>query len=252
MKDWDKFIDNKLKSVVQRSGKKVKTLDEVFDKRSLLAFYKLFTKGILDRVDFPISTGKEANIYKATTPKGKPVVVKVYRTSTSTFKHMWDYIEFDPRFKSVYSARQRIIYEWAKKEYSNLRRLWNAGVKVPKPIAYLNNMIVMEYIGDEQRPAPLLREVKLTNPLKVFEQITQDLVKAYNRAGLVHADLSAFNIMIDKGIPRIFDVGQAVVKDHPRAKEFLERDIKNLVSYFNKLGVPVSEASIYNRLGVKK
>ena len=252
MTDWYELADQKLKAVIQRDGKKEKTLDEVFDKRTLLAFYKLFSRGVLSRVDFPISTGTEANIFKATTPQGNSVAVNIYRINTSTFRRLREYVESDPQFDLRHSSKSKIIFEWAKKEYSNLRLLWNAGVRVPEPIAYLNNILVMEYLGSEQKPAPLLRETNLANPSEVFDQITQDLVKAYKRANLVHSDLSSFNIMIHQGVPWLFDVAQAVSRDHPRAGEFLDRDIKNLVNYFGKLGVHVSKSIIYNKLSDKK
>ncbi len=64
----------------------------------------------------------------------------------------------------------------------------------------------------------------------------------YQKAELVHADLSEYNIMIWKGKPIIFDISQAVLVKHPMADTFLRRDLENLNNYFRKLGVEVKSA----------
>ncbi len=110
-----------------------KVVDEVFDKRNLMRLYKMFSDGVIERLDFPIATGKEGNVFRATTPKGGFVAVKIYRTTTATFKDMAKYVQGDPRFKGISNNRKRLILAWAAKEYSNLRRLTDAGVRVPKP-----------------------------------------------------------------------------------------------------------------------
>jgi len=67
-----------------------------------------------------------------------------------------------------------------------------------------------------------------------------DNIKAlYCKAKIVHADLSEYNIMVWRGDPVLFDFGQAILTSHPRAASFLERDVKNIVSFFAKRGVEV-------------
>ena len=63
--------------------------------------------------------------------------------------------------------------------------------------------------------------------------------RLYRKAGLVHADLSEYNIMIWKGKPVLFDVSQTVSRKHPMAREFLRRDLENMIRYFKRLGVAV-------------
>ena len=98
-----------------------KTYDEVFDRNTLLLLYKLVTRGILDSMDYPISTGKEGNIFKATGCDGEMLAVKIYRTSTSTYKHLTKYITGDPRFRKVPKDHRSIVYLWAQKEYKRLK-----------------------------------------------------------------------------------------------------------------------------------
>ena len=86
-----------------------KTYAEVFDKRNLLRIYKLFSDGVIDMIDFPISTGKEGNVFRAMTSDGDLLAVKIYRTSTATFRDMAKYIQGDPRFEGVTGNRRKLI-----------------------------------------------------------------------------------------------------------------------------------------------
>ena len=141
-----KKLDRKLQSVIDRVGADRKTLDEVFDKSTLLALEKLISSKVIDILDFPISTGKEGNVFRGVTPDKKFVAVKIYRTSTSTFKHISEYIIGDPRFSSLPKNRRDVIFAWTQKEFKNLERLARVGVSAPKPITKIKNVLVMEYI----------------------------------------------------------------------------------------------------------
>ena len=176
-------------------------------------------------MDFPISTGKEGNVFRGITPDKKFVAVKIYRTSTSTFKHISNYIVGDPRFKSIRKTRRDIVYAWTKREFKNLVRLHKAGVKAPKPIIYINNVLVMEYIGNFENAAPLLKDVSLENPKEIFDTLINFISKMYRKAELVHGDISAYNVLIHDNKPYLIDLGQGVLVEHPNALEFLKRDI---------------------------
>jgi len=215
-----------------------KTLDEVFDKPALLTIYKLMTDGYIDTIDFPISTGKEANVFRVTSPEGKRYALKIYRTSNATFKRIARYIEGDTRFRGIQGSTRKIVQAWATKEYKNLQRLTDAKVRVPAPIKFHNNMLLMEYIGTEEMPAPMLRNVLLEDPGAVYKLILKYMRLAYRKAELVHADLSEYNVLWQDG-PVIIDVGQATMLDHPNAMEFLKRDVENINRYFRSLDVKV-------------
>jgi len=219
-----------------------KSYDEVFDQQNLMIIYKMLSDGIFDKLDFPVSTGKEGNVFRASTKDGKFVAVKIYRTSTSTFRDMAKYVQGDPRFKGLTSHKRKLIYAWANKEYLNLMALDRAGVRVPKAIAQRQNVVVMEYIGDENEPAKELRNVSLEDPESVARKILNYMRLAYRKARLVHSDISEFNILMLHGEPVIIDVGQAVLLEHPNAEEWLERDVANVVRYFKKHGVKLDAA----------
>lgn len=247
-----KKLDRKLQPVIDRVGLDRKTLDEVFDKSTLHSLEKLISDKVIDILDFPISTGKEGNVFRGVTPDKRFVAVKIYRTSTSTFKHMSDYIFGDPRFASLQKNRREIIFTWTQKEFKNLKRLDEAGVNAPKPITKIKNVLVMEYIGDKEQPAPKLRDVNLDNPQLMFNTLIDFISIMYKKAGLVHSDMSAFNVLIYDKKPYLIDLGQGVLLEHPQSYEFLKRDIHNIVAYFNKYKIKANEKQIYKRITKKE
>ena len=213
-----------------------KSVDEVFDKQNLMRIYKLMSDGVVDRFDFPISTGKEGNVFRASTRDGKFLAVKIYRTSTGTFGEMWKYINGDPRFKRVSSNRKRLVLSWANKEFLNLKLLHWAGVRVPEPVVQHDNIVVMEYIGDDIEPARQLKYVQPEDPEGLSMKVMSYVRLAYQKAKLVHCDLSEFNILMFRNEPVLIDVGQGVLVSHANAEEWLERDVRNMVRYFGRHG----------------
>lgn len=220
-----------------------KTYDEVFDHAALLTIASLITDGVLSTLDYPVSTGKEANIFHATGPDGRGKAVKIYRIATATFRNIAVYIEGDPRFKKVKRATRPTLLAWAQKEYKNLVRMEDAGVRVPRPERVLDNVLVMEYIGDETQPAPSLREVALEHPGAVYEDVLSNM-RAIRAAELVHADLSEYNLLWWGGRVVVIDVGQAVPLDHPRAPEWFERDVANIARFFKRRRLDVTPAGL--------
>jgi RIO kinase 1 len=222
---------------------------EVFDKRTLETLYKLANQGYLKILNGAISTGKEANVFKGINDEDKFVAVKIYRITTSDFKKMQDYIQGDPRFKVNTSNKRQVVNVWVNKEFRNLKRACEYGVRVPRPIIAKNNILIMEFIGDEEgNPAPLLKDAYITNPHRTFDQLINYIKILYNNAKLVHGDLSGFNILMNGDEPVIIDISQGVVVDHPIAEELLNRDIVNLLKDFKKLGIKLSEDEIKSKI----
>lgn len=216
--------------------------DAVFDKRTLMDLYSLASKGVIDALGGSVCTGKEANIFRAIVGE-KELVLKIYRISTSNFNSMQDYLHGDPRFSSVKGTKRAIVAAWTRKEFRNLSRAEEVGIRVPHPIAMKENILVMDLIGEGERIAPPLKDVDLDaeEAKHIYDKIAEYISVLYNRAQLVHADLSEFNILYDVGEPVIIDMGQSVTLDHPMARKFLERDIANVAHYFKKkynLGSP--------------
>jgi RIO kinase 1 len=222
---------------------------EVFDKKTLETLYTLANHGYIHILYGAISTGKEANVFKGLDENGNFVAVKIYRITTSDFKKMQNYIQGDPRFKVRTTNKRQIVYAWVNKEFRNLKRAREHGVKVPRPIVAKNNILVMEFIGDKDgNPAPLMKDANISNPNKVLEKLVNYVKILYNDAKLVHGDLSNFNILINDDEPVIIDISQGVVVDHPFSLELLNRDILNLTIAFKKLGINISENEIKSEI----
>ena len=239
-----KKLDQELQQILDRDGVDRKTLDQVFDKPTLLSLGKLISDRVIATVDFPISTGKEANIFRASTPQKNFVAVKIYRVSTMTFKHIAKYIVGDPRFNCHNKSRRDIIYAWTTKEMKNLERLHQIKIPVPAPVKRLNNILVMEYIGDADQSAPLLKDVDVHYPQQLFTTLMDCIFQMYQKAGLVHADLSPYNVLMYKDKPYLIDLGQGVVLEHPMSSEFLKRDVHNIVHFFHRYGVKSKEQDL--------
>ncbi|MBC7086818.1 MAG: serine protein kinase RIO [Methanomethylovorans sp.] len=247
IKNIDQLIDSERKK--QKDSEKIKVTENVFDEATLKALYTLSKKGIIEALGGPISTGKEANVFFAEGKQHHSLAVKIYRITTSTFNSMEDYIIGDPRFKDIRHTKKDIVIAWTKKEYRNLLRAVEVGIKVPKPIITERNILVMDFVGKDEKPYPLLKDVILEEEIanKVFDIIINYVKKLYQNAGLVHGDLSEYNVLIDTESmePILIDMGQSVTLEHPKADQFLRRDIQNIVRYFRKYGIKTGENGLY-------
>ncbi len=227
-----------------KSGDERSTLAEVFDAQTLMTIYDFMTSGVIEHIGFPISTGKEGNVFYAEDPNGEPMALKIFRTSTSTFKRINKYIEGDPRFGDIKGNRRKLIYAWTRKEYSNLNRYWDAGIPVPEPFAFKKNCLIMEYIGDENSPAPQLKNCVLEEPDETYDEVVSFAIDGFRDARLVHGDLSEYNVLMFEGEPVLIDCGQAVTSDHFNAKEFLRRDIENVNRFFKNRGADIISVDV--------
>lgn len=233
------------------SEKRIKSVEdkrvgsEVFDSITLKTLYKLANTGYIHRLNGAISTGKEANVFKGLDEDDNFVAVKIYRVTTSDFKKMQNYIQGDPRFNVRTGNKRQLVNAWVTKEFRNLQRAYEAGVNVPKPIIAKNNILVMEFIGDEEGDAALpMRHSEIQDPEELLNKVINNMKLLYQKAGLVHGDLSSYNILIQDGDPVIIDISQGMTRDHPISNELLNRDIDNIVKDFKKLKIIISNEEI--------
>ncbi len=218
--------------IILKERKKIES--EVFDRNTLLILSKMIKKGILKQVDFPISTGKEANVFRATTLSNSFVAVKVYKIETSPFFRKEEYLNADPRFKKIKGTDRNVVIAFARKEFKNLQICELAGVHAPKPIFILKHILVMSFLGENGDAYPKMSTLGAIRK-EDLDIILDDIKKMYNE-GLVHADISEYNVLLGD-FPYLIDFGQGVVLGHPRANEFLERDVQNILHYFEKYGI---------------
>lgn len=122
-------------------------LNDVFDDATLMALYELSKNGHIDALGGSFKTGKEANLFHAISKRDGEIAVKIYLISTANFNAMKEYILGDPRFTGIKHSRKDIILAWTRKEFKNLKRAEDAGVRVPKPYVTKRNILLMEFVG---------------------------------------------------------------------------------------------------------
>ena len=147
----------------QRETKKYRNKDKSDrDPRTRLILYKLLSRRCLDEINGCISTGKEANVYYATSKEGD--LVKIYKTSILVFKDRERYVTGEFRFRTGYNKHNphKMVKLWAEKEMRNLIRLYTNGVNCPQPVLLRNHVLVMEFIGKDGWPSPKSKDYPLT------------------------------------------------------------------------------------------
>lgn len=229
--------DREVKQLVERH----KITGKVLDDRTLMVLHFYLSHKVFTSLDYPMAQGKESIVFRATTPTGF-AAVKIYKFETTSFRHRMQYLDNDPRFRKPSGLRQA-VQTWAKKEYANLKLLREEGVSVPEPIAQKDNVLVMEFLGEGGVPYAQLKDVWLEDPAKTLDDLLKG-VKLMRKAGLVHADLSEYNIVMRGNQPVILDVGQSVVLKHPSAEEFFLKDVRNLLHFFKRRGVDRDEQEV--------
>ena len=189
-----------------------------------LAIKALSGFGVITKVGPKIGMGKEGDIWIAYL-NNVPRIIKLFRISPKSFRkikiHRHYYIP-----KRTYSWLELSIKS-AYREFRALNILYQNNVSVPRAIARKKHAIVMDYIDGVE-----LVKAKLEDPIDTLDKIISEIKKAYE-VGIIHADLSEFNIMITKnGDIYIFDWPQYITRSHPEAEYYLKRDLNQITKYF--------------------
>lgn len=227
-----------------------KVYGNVFDNYTLNLLFKISSQGHFKDLQSPVSIGKEANIFTAKKVDGHIIIVKIYRLESCNFNKMFDYIKSDQRFQNLKRQRRKVIFTWVMREYQNLMKAREAGVRVPMPIAIKDHVLVLEMIGDKTA-ARKLKDTHLGDPKDTTDMIVEDMKKMFN-AGLVHGDLSEYNILVHNGTPFFIDFSQGTTKKDPNFYEYWERDLKNISRYFTKIGIKTTVDDLKRKIGYKE
>ena len=244
-KKLESKIDNILNSKRKRKHledgfKKGKTINEVLDKRTVMTLYNMITDHIIAYVNGTVSAGKESVLFWAVDEDDQNVALKIYLISTSNFKKREPYILGDPRFLHLKKGTKNLVYLWARKEHRNLRQCYNAGIPVPRPRYVTNNVLAMDFVGENGAPAKQL----LTSDVDEndYSQAIILLKDLYQKAKLVHGDFSEYNIFKTENGLVVFDLASAIDLRHPNSDVFLKRDINNIARFFTKRKIPVEDS----------
>ncbi len=192
----------------------------------LLALKNLVKKNIIESIGKPLGVGKEADVYEALSPKGEKLAVKFFRIGRTSFR---SYGKKRPTFYPIHSYLYASINA-AEKESEALRILHPRGIDVPEPVARERHIVVTKVFRGIEMPSAQY----IKNPVKVLAKILDNVIRSYE-AGVVHSDLSVYNILITPSEDIIMiDWPQWVKKDHPMARMYLKRDLMNVIKYFKR------------------
>ena len=206
---------------------KSKVFSHVFDEETLKNVNKLRGDGYISNLLGPIGTGKESYVFYSTDFHDKLVAVKIHRHNIDAFKSIPSYIRLRGR-KSGGFIKQ--INDWTRFEYNSLSKAHNLGINTPEPIRCYENIIVMQFIGSEGNPARLAVKDNGFDLEKWYKLIIEFIV-TLAKNGIIHGDLSPYNILNYNGEPFIIDFSQAL-KLSSITVNFLIRDITNVNNWF--------------------
>ena len=230
------FLKSKKKTLPD-GFKKNKTVNEVLDKLTTLTLFNLIKSKTIAYVNGVVRAGKESVVFWAVSPDNNDIALKVYLVTTSSFKKRATYILGDPRFSRIKKGTRNLVYLWAKKEHQNLTRCVQNSIPVVKPITVKNNVLALEFVGKDGIPAKTLIESEVNGD--DYKSAIRLIKQLYKKARLVHGDFSEYNIFKTENGLVLFDLGSAVDLEHPKAHEFLKRDIDNISNFFVKRGLTV-------------
>lgn len=200
----------------------------------------LIEYGIIQEVLRPLMSGKEAQVF-VVHAGGQEAVAKVYKEAHQrTFKHRSDYTEGrrtrnsrDQRAMNKRSqhGRKKDEEAWRSAEVEMIYRLRDAGVRVPEPFNFVEGVLVMELVKDAAgSPAPRLGDLDFsaTEAVEIYDALIREVVRMLC-AGVVHGDLSEFNVLMAGDGPVVIDFPQAVdATSNSNARKLLLRDVQNL------------------------
>jgi RIO kinase 1 len=218
----------------------------------------LVEEGLVDEVMRKLMSGKEAEVYVVRC--GQDIrCAKVYKEANKrSFRQNVQYTE-GRKVKNSRRARamekgsrygrQEQEQAWQNAEVDALRRLAAAGVRVPQPYNFLDGVLLMELVTDEHgNAAPRLNDLALSAvQAREYHRILVSQVVRMLCAGIIHGDLSEYNVLIGSDGPVVIDLPQAVdAAGNNSAGMMLERDVDNLTAYFGRYA-PEIRATDYGR-----
>jgi len=195
-----------------------------YDCLAINAFVKA---GVVEAFGKPLGVGKEADVYDALTPQGERIAIKFHRLGRISFRQTIRKRGYTIKHASWLLQSRKA----ADKEFEALKLVFPKGIAVPKPIGQNRHAIAMGAIEG----AELAEWREIPKPEKVLLEILRNIRKAYLKAGVIHADLSEYNIILKPDMHiLIIDWPQYVTREHPNAQQLLKRDVENVLRFFKR------------------
>lgn len=215
-------------------------------------------KGVVVEVLNKVKSGKEAMVYRVKVGE-QVLALKLYKNhELRSFKDVGDYVAGKyiqkPSLRKAVRlgtgvGKKYLQERWVSREFYLLNKLHELGASIPKPFDSVSDAILMEYLGSDFEAAPILNDIELEEDLarKTFEKIVSNM-KIFLEMGIIHSDLSPYNILWWHDKPYIIDFPQAAnIKENSNAEELLRRDVHNVCVYFGKY-FEIDENEVYTKL----
>ena len=196
-----------------------------FEGYDALALRTFSERDTIQGVGSPLGVGKESDVYEV--QSFRPLALKYHREGYTNFREVMkerDYTSDNEHVSWLYTARKA-----AEREYDILEALY-PDVSVPRPIDHNRHAIIMEKIDGVELARSKFEDAQV---VPVLDLVLREVSDAYE-AGYVHADMSEYNVFVNSDGITVFDWPQAIPTDHQNAAEFLERDVRNVVGYFER------------------
>jgi RIO kinase 2 len=214
-----------------------------FEAYDILALSDLADRNVVASIGDRIGVGKESVVYEALGKGSNPMAIKFHREGRTSFKHVRrvrEHLKDGSRCAWIHAARRAARYE-----FSVMTSLYPQ-VSIPRPVALSRHAIAMELIHGNQ-----LNLITLSNPQECLDIMLDEVSAAYS-LGVIHADLSEYNVIVRGDEIKIIDWPQAVKIDHPNASELLERDLTNILRFFaRKYKIDLSIKDAMSRVEMK-
>jgi len=192
---------------------------------SLYSLRRLVKRDYVSMLGKLMGEGKESVVYNCYSERYGEAVIKFHRVGYPSFKKVKEKRDYGTLHFSVLTIRS------ARNEFRALRRLYGF-VSVPKPYAWEGNAVMMELIEAKE-----LFKVRLTNPQDVLEIVIDEIKRMYSR-GVIHGDLSQYNILVSEEGVWFIDFPQCALLEEEEkkseAEKLLRRDVENVLSYFKR------------------
>jgi RIO kinase 1 len=206
------------------------------------AVESMLSSGLATEIVGLISSGKEADVYAARY-MGGPIAIKAYRLYRTSHR-------------GGRPVKLDTTGRLAAHEYEMTIQAWKGGVLVPAPARRVENMFSMRFLGDEDGPAPRLKDVDLEEPEPILTKVLSG-VEGLARAGVVHSDLSAYNILVYRDEPWFIDLSEAIRVDRTgdipwrrlqSATVALEGGLSAIQKYFGRYGLEFEAEPLISRI----
>ena len=213
------------------------TYDEVAD--------AIEASGLATEIGQRLGSGKEADVYLCRDGR-RLVAVKVYR-------------QYRTAHRGGGPIKLESMGQRALRELELLGYAWQGGARVPEPGRRVENMFSMQYLGEAGSAAPMLQHVRLEDPAS-FLGSTVSAIEQLAEAGIVHSDLSPFNLLVFQGQPWFIDLAAAVRVDRlgwppwvrlQEALRSVENGTRSLQRYFRRYGLELDPADVLARVRAK-